>query len=196
MTGYDLFAAAVILASAAAGWMRGGVRELVTLLAFAVAAILSLLALPLTGPAGRALVDPDWAGSIMAAVGVFLVFYFGIRIAGSIMGRRLREHHSLGGLDRLFGLAVGIVRALVLLGAIHLVLHAATPPERTPAWFREAAVFPVSHAAARAIQSVLPSLGRGADALSPAIESSVRDGFSGDDTATPQSDASAAPDTP
>ena len=196
MTGYDLFAILVILVSAAAGWIRGGLRELVTLAAFAVAAILSLLALPLTGPVGRAMVDPDWAGSIAAAVVIFLIVYFGIRIGGAMMSRRLRDHKQLSGVDRFFGIGVGAVRALVLLGAIHLVFHAATPAERVPGWFRDAAVFPLSHASARAIQTVLPAIGRGADALSPVIGSSVRDGFSDDDTATPQSGASATPDSP
>ena len=195
MPGYDLFAVLVILVSAAAGWIRGGLRELVTLAAFAVAAIVSLLALPLSGPLGRAMVDPDWAGSIVAAVVVFLIVYFGIRIGGAMMSRRLRDHKQLSGVDRLFGIGVGAARALVLLGAIHLVLHAATPAERVPEWFRQAAVFPLSHASARVIQTVLPTLGRGADALSPVIGSSVRDGFSDDDTATPHSDASAAPNS-
>lgn len=194
VTGYDLFAIVVILASAAAGWIRGGLRELVTLAAFAVAAILSLLALPLSGPLGRAIVDPDWAGSIAAAIAVFLILYFGIRIAGAMMSRRLREHKRLGGVDRVFGIGVGAVRALILLGAVHLVAYAAA--ERPPAWLRDAAVFPLSHASARTIQTVLPTLGRGADALSPVIGSSVRDGFSDDDIATPQSGASAAPDSP
>ena len=195
MTGYDLFAILVILVSAAAGWIRGGLRELVTLAAFAVAAILSLLALPLTGPVGRAMVDPDWAGSIAAAVVVFLIVYFGIRIGGAMMSRRLRDHKQLGGMDRVFGIGVGAARALVLLGAIHLVFHAATPAERVPGWFQDAAVFPLSHASARVIQIVLPTLGRGADRLSPVIGSSVRDGFSGDDTAAPHSESSAAPNS-
>lgn len=196
MTGYDLFATVVILASAAAGWIRGGLRELVTLAAFAVAAIISLLALPLSAPLGRGLVDPDWAGSIAAAIGVFLLVYFGIRITGTIVSRRLRDHKQLSGVDRFFGVGVGAVRALVLLGAIHLVTYAAAAPNPAPGWLRDAALFPLSHASARAIQTVLPTVGRGADALSPVIGSSVRDGFSADDTATPQSGASAAPDSP
>lgn len=196
MTGYDLFAIVIILASAAAGWVRGGLREMVTLAAFAVAAIVSLLVLPLSGPVGRAVVDPDWAGSIAAAIVVFLIVYFGIRIGGAMMSRRLRDHRRLSGVDRFLGLGVGGARALVLLGAIHLVLHAATPAERVPGWFRDAAVFPLSHASARVIQAVLPTLGRGADTLSPVIGSSVRDGFSDADTATPQSHASAPPNSP
>ncbi|MBU2380820.1 MAG: CvpA family protein, partial [Alphaproteobacteria bacterium] len=61
MTGFDAFAIIVILASAAAGWVRGGTREIITLLSFVLAAFLALVALPLTAPLGRALIDPDWA---------------------------------------------------------------------------------------------------------------------------------------
>lgn len=190
MTGFDLFAGVVILLSAMAGWARGGLRELVTLLSFTLAAIIALIALPLTGPLGRALIDPDWAGSILAAVVTFLAIYFGIRIIGAMMSRRLRDARQLGTVDRVIGVGIGAVRALVLLGAIHLVFHAATPPERVPAWFREAAVFPVSEGAARVIQRILPGIGRGADNLSPHIDRSVREGFGAEPaTASPQSGA-------
>ena len=197
MTGYDLFAIGLILISGAAGWVRGGARELVTLLAFALAAFITLIALPITGPLGRSLVDPAWAGSIAAAIVSFLVIYFGIRLVGAALSRRLREHEQLGGVDRLFGILIGAARALVLLGAIHLVFHAATPPERVPGWFREAAVFPVSAGAARVIQAVLPGIGRGADQLTPVVTSSVREGLNDDEASTsPQSGGNGTPSSP
>jgi len=184
MTGFDAFAILVILASAAAGWVRGGTRELITLLSFVLAAFLALVALPLTAPIGRALINPDWAGSIFAAIASFLLVYFGIRIFGSILSKRAQAHPTLGGIDRLFGILVGSGRALVLLGAIHLVVVAAMPGERTPKWLSEATLRPVSAGAARVIQFILPGIGRGADAISPIVDSSVRRGFS-DDKALP-----------
>ena len=84
MTGFDALALIVILASAAAGWVRGATREIITLLSFVLAAFLALVALPFTTPIGRSLIDPDWAGAIAAAIASFLLVYFGIRIwAGS-----------------------------------------------------------------------------------------------------------------
>ena len=181
MTGFDAFALLVILASAAAGWVRGGTREIITLLSFVLAAFVALVALPLTAPLGRSLVDPDWAGSIFAAVGSFLLIYFGIRILGSVLSKKAQAHPTLGGVDRLVGILVGTGRALVLLGAIHLVIVAALPGERTPRWLSEAALRPLSAGAARAIQIILPGIGRGADAISPVLDSSVRRGFSDND---------------
>ena len=88
MTGYDALAVILILASAAAGWVRGGVREVITLLSFVLAAFVALIALPLTAPIGRGLVDPDWAGSILAAVVSFLVLYWGVRLFGSQLSKK------------------------------------------------------------------------------------------------------------
>lgn len=181
MTGFDVIAILVILASAAAGWVRGGTREIITLLSFVLAAFIALVALPLTAPLGRALVDPDWAGTIAAAVASFLLIYFGIRIFGSVLSKRAQAHPQLGGLDRILGVFVGAARSLVLLGAIHLVVVAAMPGERTPRWLSEAALRPVTAGAARMIQIVLPGIGRGADALTPVVTSSVSQGFSEDE---------------
>lgn len=195
MTGFDAFALLVILASAAAGWVRGGTREIITLLSFVLAAFLALVALPLTAPIGRALIDPDWAGSIFAAIASFLLVYFGIRIFGSILSKRAQAHPTLGGIDRLLGILVGTGRALVLLGAIHLVIVAALPGERTPAWLSEAALRPLSAGAARAIQIILPGIGRGADAISPVVDSSVRRGFSDEDALPPAQSGPTSPRT-
>ncbi len=184
MTGFDLIAIVVILASAAAGWVRGGTREIITLLSFVLAAFLALVTLPLTAPLGRALVDPDWMGTIATAVVAFLAIYFGIRIFGSILSKRAQAHPQLGGIDRIAGIFIGAARSLVLLGAIHLVIVAAMPGEKTPRWLSEAALRPVTAGAARLIQIVLPGIGRGADALTPVVTSSVSKGFS-DEKALP-----------
>lgn len=194
MTAYDALAIILILASAAAGWVRGGVREVITLLSFILAAFVSLIALPLTAPIGRALVNPDWAGSILAAVVGFLAVYWGIRIFGSQLSKRAQAHPHLGGVDRFFGIFVGAGRALVLLGAIHLVVVAAMPGEKTPRWLTEAALYKVSAGAARTIQFILPGIGRGMDAVSPVVASSAREGFSGDQALPqPQSGTTSPP---
>lgn len=194
MTGFDVIAILVILASAAAGWVRGATREIITLLSFVLAAFIALVALPLTAPLGRALVDPDWAGTIFAAVASFLLIYFGIRIFGSILSKRAQAHPQLGGVDRFLGVFVGAARSLVLLGAIHLVVVAAMPGERTPRWLSEAALRPVTAGAARMIQIVLPGIGRGADALTPVVTSSVSQGFSDEEALpSPQTDNTPPP---
>ena len=193
MTGFDVIAILVILASAAAGWVRGGTREIITLLSFVLAAFIALVALPITAPIGRGLINPDWAGTIVAALASFLLIYFGVRIFGSILSKRAQAHPQLGGIDRFIGVFVGAGRALVLLGAIHLVVVAAMPGEKTPRWLTEAALRPVTAGAARAIQIILPGIGRGADALSPVVSSSVSKGFSDEEALPPTNSRPTSP---
>lgn len=194
MTGFDVIAILVILISAGAGWVRGGTREIITLLSFVLAAFIALVALPVTAPIGRGLVDPDWAGTILAAATSFLLIYFGIRIFGSALSKRAQAHPRLGGVDRFVGVFVGAGRALVLLGAVHLVIVAAMPGEKTPRWLTEAALQPVTQAAARAIQIVLPGIGRGADALTPVVSSSVSRGLKDDAALPPTQSRPTSPD--
>lgn len=197
MTGYDVFAILVILTSGAAGWVRGATREIITLLSFVLAAFVALIALPVTGPIGRGFVDPDWAGTIAAAALSFLLLYFGMRLFGSQLSKRAQAHPHLGGVDRFLGVFVGAGRALVLLGAVHLVIVAALPGEKTPRWLGEAALYHVSAGSARVIQWILPGIGRGADALAPVVDSSVRRGVSGDDALPqPQTGTTSPPAAP
>ena len=113
------------------------------------------------------------------------VVYFGLRLVGSMMSKSAKDHPHLGVIDRIFGLFIGGIRALVLIGAVHLVIVAALPGERTPLWLGKAALYPVSAMGARMIQIVLPSIGRGADAITPVVDSSVRRGFSDDEALPP-----------
>ncbi|MGH7028314.1 CvpA family protein [Brevundimonas sp.] len=176
MTGYDVFVILVLLASCAAGWFRGGVRELTAFLSFFLAGLLALITLPWTAPFGRSLVDPDWAGSVLAVGLTFLVLYFGLRLLGAAISKGARGH-ALGALDQVFGLALGAVRALALVGAVHLTIMGVMTDD-PPRWLTKAALAPVSVRAAHVIQIVLPTLGKGADALTPVVGSSVREGFS------------------
>jgi membrane protein required for colicin V production len=180
VTGFDAFAILVILASAAAGWVRGATRELITLLSFILAAFLALVSLPLTSRIGRALINPDWAGTIFAAVAAFLIIYFGIRIFGSLLSRRAQAHPTLGGVDRSSASSSARAGRWCCWGPS---IWSSWPPCRAtgPTLAQsDAALRPVSAGAARAIQIILPGIGRGADALSPVVDSSVRRGFSDD----------------
>ena len=74
--------------------------------------------------------------------------------------------------------AVGAVRALVLIGVFHLVFHAATPEERLPTWMTTAATYPLSTAAADGLRVVAREGGERTDGLAPALRDAVVDGRS------------------
>ncbi|MBC6982999.1 CvpA family protein [Caulobacter sp. 17J80-11] len=178
MTAFDVFALVVLIVSAMAGFVRGGAREIVTLFAFLFAGLMAALALPLTAPLGRKLVDPDFLGTIAAFLVVAVLVYAIVRLVGAWAGQKLRQTERLGGLDRSVGVGFGVARTLVFLGMVHLLMFGYVPHDRIPGWYRGAAVYPVSVAAAKGIQAILPGGARLADKIAPKVEHSVRVGAS------------------
>src|SRR5690606_29048189 len=130
MTGFDILALIVLAISTGAGWVRGATREIVALFSFILAAVVALVALPVTAPLGRGLINPDWLGVIVAGLVSFLLLYFGLRLLGSALSEGAHAPDQLGVIDRGLGLVIGLARGLILLGAIHLVAAAALPGEK------------------------------------------------------------------
>ena len=175
MTLFDLVAVGIILVSALVGFTRGGVRELVTVLAFTVAAMAAVFLLPFSGPLFRDVVKPAWAANAAAVVVVFIVAYIAYRLAGHWVTSKLRAQPALSTVDRVIGLAFGVVRALVFLGVFYLVFNMATPPELVPQWLSRAKLYPVARVSAEALQGVLPKRLLGRDRLGPALGQVVED---------------------
>ena len=146
MTQFDLIAGFIILASAAVGFVRGATRELVTALSFILAAALSLLLVRITAPIARPLIDPDWVAVLVALLVTFLVLYVALRLLGGRLSHGLLETPAFGTVDRTVGVGVGLLRALVVLGAFSLLFTAATPEARRPGWVTGAALYPLTNA--------------------------------------------------
>lgn len=184
MTFFDGLGLTIIAISALAGFFRGGAKEIVSLFSFLLAGLIALLALPFTGKVGRALLDPDWAGTVAAVLVVFVFVGLLLRLLAGWLSRTMQESDHLGGADRFAGLGFGVMRALVVLGVIHLMLYAATPAGRIPGWYRDAMLYPAAASSARVLQLVLPTWAKVADSVAPVVEDSVRRGASDQ----PQSD--------
>jgi len=169
LTLFDLIVLVLLGVSGLVGFIRGATRELVTVISFVLAALAAVFLLRFTGPIARGAVDPDWAGNGVAILLVFLAVYILLRVVGASLTRRIHQTQALGTVDRVAGIGVGFVRALVLIGVMHLVFHAATPADRLPSWMTRAAAYPLSSAAAKGV-SVLARQGAGrAGDLGPAI---------------------------
>lgn len=173
---FDLLVLLVLAVSAFVGFVRGATREVVTVLAFVGAVVVSLFALRLTGPLARAAINPDWLAMVAALLVVFVAVYIALRIAGASLTRRVHDVQSLGTFDRVVGVGFGLIRALVLLGVFNLVFNVATPPERAPAWVTGAKLYPLTEASAKALRAVAPKGSAIFNRVTPVLEKAVREG--------------------
>lgn len=156
MTAFDLIALALILVAAANGFAKGGVREVVGLIAFSLSAVAAAYALPMTAPLAQRLVQPNWAALAAAAGAVFLLVYVCLRVFTALIVNQIHKSQGLGAMDRSLGLAFGAGRALVMLGLFALTLSAVAPGDSAPAWVREARLFPLARASGQALAVVAP----------------------------------------
>jgi membrane protein required for colicin V production len=178
VTLFDLIAILILGLSALIGFVRGATRELMTALAFILAVLASIYALPFTGPIFRNSIETAWLANALAIVIVFVAAFIVIRLVGYFLTRKLQNVQALGTLDRLVGLGFGLVRAVVLLGVFYMVFNAATPPERVPAWIKDATLYPLASFSAKALMALAPQGSAVAGKVAPAIEQAVRDGSS------------------
>lgn len=171
MTLFDLLAIALLLVAGLNGLAKGGVREVVGLVAFALSALIAAYALPLSAPLARKLVQPDWLALAAAVGGVFLLTFFCLKAFTAIIVSQLHRSQGLGALDRTAGLAFGVGRALVVLGLFELTLSAVAPGDAAPKWVTEAKLYPLARASGKLMGVVAP---HGAD-LAKALEQQAVD---------------------
>lgn len=177
---FDIVVLAVLLVSAVFGFVSGATREMVRALSFGLAAIVAIYGLRWTGPIGREAIAPDWGGTVLAGLVVFVLVYAALRITGGGLARGIQKTQVLGVLDRTVGLGFGLLRALVVLGAFHLAFNAATPPDRVPKWMTGAAFYPLTKASGEVLKAFAPKGLDMADKLAPSLEDAVRDGSATD----------------
>lgn len=171
VTIFDYSVAILLLVSGVAGLVRGATREISTVVALVVAAAVAASTLKFTWPLAAHVVHTQWLANALALLTVFILVYVALRLIGGVLTRGVHRT-GLSGLDRLLGLGIGFVRALVVLGGFVLLIKAVTPAERIPAWISEAKTYPLASAAADALKAFAPQGLKAARDVAPELGAS------------------------
>ena len=175
VTQFDLIVAALLLISAAVGFARGATREIAALIALVGAAALAMYGLPVFSPMVRRIVHPDWLAAVATLAMVFLVTYILLRMVGGALARQIQQSNLVGTLDRSIGLAIGLARGLIVLGALNLMFNAATPKDLQPHWIVGATTWPLAQNMGRLLTALAPQGLDVADRLKPAFDRAMGD---------------------
>lgn len=148
----DIGLALVFLLSLLSGWKNGLIESVFSLAAWVAGAY---VAFRLSGPLLEKL-PPSIQGvpgaPLLAAVVGFLGAFAVVRLAGLAIASGKKS--KVEGVDRFLGLAFGILRGLVLVGAIGSLIVAFLPPRGSIV--RESRVLPYVAPAGRAVASLAP----------------------------------------
>ncbi|MHA6288355.1 CvpA family protein [Maricaulis sp. CAU 1757] len=185
LTAFDLAGLGILLVSGLLALVRGFVREALSVTAFVAASLATLWSLPaFIGPA-RDMIDPDWLAPLAIGGIIFLIIYLAVTFVTSSLSKGLAKGEDVNVVDRSLGFGFGVLRGLVLLG-LGVIFIAATFGEagRPPVWVREARIYPLVNATARALQSLAPETSRIAETapLADADDDPIADAIRNNDT--------------
>ncbi|MSO65638.1 MAG: CvpA family protein [Alphaproteobacteria bacterium] len=159
---FDLAALAVVLLSGIFALSRGLVVEVLSVLGWIGAAVITVNLFEVAQPYGRQIVPI----TIAADVATGLVLFIGSLIILSLLSRliaRAINAGSIGFLDRILGFLFGLVRGVALLAIVYVLFSQIVPVPDHPHWLREARSTPVLIWSGNLTLKVVPSSLRPAD---------------------------------
>ena len=178
MTWVDGVVLAVLLVSAGLAYLRGMVREVLGIGAWAGATLAGILAEPVTRPLLEPHVQPDWLATGLAVGGVFLLVLILLQVLIAWLSGKV-QRSALGGLDRALGFVFGLARGAFVVVLAYVVAAAVSPHGTLARPVREARFLPlVADGAAWAVEllppDVRPRLPDGTGRQEPSLEDLLR----------------------
>jgi len=170
LTQFDAVVLILLAISAAMGFFRGAMLEIVSLVALVVAAGCAIFGLSTFAPMARKLIHLDWLATAAALIVVFVIVFALIRLVGAIIARQIQHTDFLGFLDRSLGLFIGLARGLLVLGALNLMFNAATPKDLQPHWIVGATTWPLAQTMGKLLVRLAPEGMDIAGRLKPAFD--------------------------
>jgi membrane protein required for colicin V production len=155
MTSVDLLVLGVMFLSGLIAFMRGLVREVLSIVAWLGAAAVAITCLPYARPLVSGwMPSAEWidpAGYILLFVVSLIVF----SLIAKVIGGAVRTS-SIGGIDRTLGLVFGLARGAVLAIAAYIVAGMAVPVDHWPEPVLESRALPYIYAGAAWVARLIP----------------------------------------
>lgn len=195
---FDIAVVVVIALSTLMALARGFVREVLGLVSWIGAAIITWYVFDAVRPLVRQIVGGDLLADLATGGGVFLIALIVLKVLGGIVASGI-QGGGLGTLDRLAGLVFGFARGVALVCIGWLVIDALFAVDRQqPQWIEGSLLLPPVEQGAAWLQDALPGRVKeeGRTAAAKAGEGAKRLGAATDALREPQPGSSDDPGYP
>jgi len=152
----DIAVVVVLLVSTILAVARGFVRETLSILAWAAAAVATLYFGPALAKLLAAKISTPLLGPVLAFAGIFLAVLIPLSFLSFRLSERVRKS-PIGAIDRSLGVPFGLVRGLVLIGIAYLAVSLVIPVRAQPVWLTQARLLPVIQRSSDVILSLIPT---------------------------------------
>jgi membrane protein required for colicin V production len=152
----DIVALIVVVLSALLAFARGFSKEVLSLLGWVGAILITVFLYPYVEPYAHDLISHKWLARIATGVGIFIIAMIVLSIFSNFISESIQES-SMGGIDRALGILFGVARAWVLLAVLYIGVSIFYEKEKDiPQDIREAKTTPAIVMGAEIIWSLLP----------------------------------------
>ena len=152
----DIAVAFVLVASGLLAFLRGFIRETLSIGSWVGAVFVALYAFPLMRPFAKDLIAVDLGADLLAGVGTFVAALVILSIVSQAIAGAVQAS-SLSALDRSLGFAFGLVRGGVLVCLAYLAIVWLIEEQQRPTWVTEARVLPLVQTGSEMIVALLPA---------------------------------------
>lgn len=156
MNTLDIVVVLVMLLSAGFAYMRGFVRELLAIVAWIGAGLITFYGYIYVVPFAERFLPKGPIANIAAGAAVFLIALIVLSIITGSVSKRVSQS-GMSSFDRLFGLLFGLVRGAVLVSLGFIALNWYFPDKSEPKWVIEARSRPFLEAGANMLESLVPA---------------------------------------
>jgi membrane protein required for colicin V production len=151
----DIIVLAIIALSALFAFIRGFLREILSIGAWVAAGVATYFGLPVLRPFARQYIDIELIADVATGVAIFVVVLVVASIISHFLTRGVRES-ALGPLDRSLGLLFGVARGAVIVCLALLILDNFYAPENRPEWLQQARTLPMAQVGADILRGLVP----------------------------------------
>jgi membrane protein required for colicin V production len=152
----DILVIAIIGLSALFGFIRGFLREVLSIGAWIVAGLAAWFGLPFLRPFARQYISHELIADVAAGIATFVIVLVVASVVSHMITRSVRES-SLGALDRSLGILFGIARGAVIVSVALLIFDNFYPPDNRPQWLKDARTLPVVQVGADFMRQFVPT---------------------------------------
>ena len=158
----DLIVVAIVVISGLLAFARGLVREVLSIIGWVGAAIITLFGVPYLRPYMTPIVGTDtFILNVVTGVLIFVVTLIALSLASFAIARHVKNS-QLSALDRSLGFIFGLLRGGVLVCLAYLVLVWSVPdPQQHPRVVQEARCLPLVQSGVAILTGLLPESWRG-----------------------------------
>jgi membrane protein required for colicin V production len=153
--GLDIILIGIMIFSGFLAMLRGLTREMLSIMSWALAALVTLLAYSNFRGEVRHMIDTP----MLADATLIAVTFIGSLIIFSLVTANISERvldSRVGAVDRTLGFVYGLVRGLVLVVIAYLIVGQIVERQNLPRWVTEARSLPLIESAGDTIKSFLP----------------------------------------